>query len=226
MTTRMSIALGVLVAVLVVALDTAAFAPAQVSAQTATPTATPASAMSGTLPRAGGTGLGVWQGGRAEDVPAAAASLGCRLLALWLINNGEFVGFVYGAPNFVNAPFRVAYPSVVPAGAVIVVCGAGDDPASTPKPAAPPTPSVSAAVKESMLIIGYIYQRHLELPVGSSITWRNMDNIQHTVTADDGSFNSGAIPPSKDFTFTFAGPGTFAYRCTIYPQMRESVVIR
>ena len=77
-----------------------------------------------------------------------------------------------------------------------------------------------------MLIVGFIFQRHFELPVGSNITWRNIDGVQHTVTADDGNFDSGSITPGRDFSFTFTKPGTFAYRCTIHTFMRESVVIR
>ncbi len=234
MTNRLSIAFGVLVAVLVAALGTFAVTPSPVAAQTATatstatatPTGTPGPAISGTLPRNGGTGLGVWTGGRVEDVPGASAALGCRLLALWLINNGEFVGFVYGAPDAVNATFRATYPSLVPAGAVIVVCGAGSAPAIAATATPTPIPSTAAGVKESMLIVGFIFQRHFELPVGSNITWRNIDGVQHTVTADDGNFDSGSITPGRDFSFTFTKPGTFAYRCTIHTFMRESVVIR
>lgn len=50
--------------------------------------------------------------------------------------------------------------------------------------------------------------------------------MPHTVTADDGSFDSGTLVGGQSFTFTFTKPGTFAYRCTIHSQMRESVIIR
>lgn len=179
-----SIAAAALIATIVAALGLLGPRPTPIAAQTASPTPTPA--LVGTLPRAGGVGLAVWQGGRPEDLPAPATVLGCRLQALWLIRSGEFIGFVYGAPDFVNAPFRTAYPGPIPAGAIIVSCAAGGVPATaTPAPTPVPTPVAGALppVKESMLIIGFLFQRHLELPVGSSVTWANSGGSTRRVDA-------------------------------------------
>jgi plastocyanin len=59
--------------------------------------------------------------------------------------------------------------------------------------------------------------------VGSEVTWTNADPAQHTVTATDGSFDSGPIAPNGDFSVTFDQVGTFAYRCEIHPTMEGSV---
>jgi plastocyanin len=39
---------------------------------------------------------------------------------------------------------------------------------------------------------------------------------QHTITADDGSFDSGILNPGDTFSLTFDTPGTSAYYCQIH----------
>jgi plastocyanin len=65
--------------------------------------------------------------------------------------------------------------------------------------------------------------RDLQALVGQPVTWANQDVVAHTVTADDGSFDSGSISPSSSYEHTFDRPGTYAYHCTIHAQMRGVV---
>src|SRR5918993_4687968 len=60
---------------------------------------------------------------------------------------------------------------------------------------------------------------------GSTITWTNNGALPHTVTADDGSFDSGVLNPGDSFTVTFGGQGTVTYHCAIHPEMRGSVTV-
>ena len=48
---------------------------------------------------------------------------------------------------------------------------------------------------------------------GQSIEWSNDGNSPHTVTADDGSFDSGNLAPDATFTTAFDQPGVYAYFC-------------
>jgi len=66
----------------------------------------------------------------------------------------------------------------------------------------------------------------IEITAGSSITWTNNDPLVHTVTADDGSFDSGNIDPTKTFSHTFAQPGEYAVHCTPHPFMKAVIVVR
>lgn len=91
--------------------------------------------LSGSLPRGGGFGLAVWGGGTMDDLAVAAAAQGCTLSALWVIDSGAFVGFVWRAPDVVNQPWTSKFPSGPPTGAVIAVCG-GVSAASVPVPPA------------------------------------------------------------------------------------------
>jgi plastocyanin len=53
----------------------------------------------------------------------------------------------------------------------------------------------------------------IHVPAGGSVTWTNSDPVAHTVTADDGSFDSGLIDPSGTVSIEFDTPGTFQYYC-------------
>jgi plastocyanin len=58
--------------------------------------------------------------------------------------------------------------------------------------------------------------------LGETVTWKNIGNSQHTVTAEklpDGSqpFASAPIAPESTFIQTFTEPGSYAYFCSIHP---------
>jgi plastocyanin len=62
---------------------------------------------------------------------------------------------------------------------------------------------------------------------GDTIQWSNTSLRVHTVTANDGSFDSGDLPPaSGSFTLTFGQPGIYAYHCQIHPSMTGEVDVR
>jgi len=65
----------------------------------------------------------------------------------------------------------------------------------------------------------------LEIAAGTTVTWTNNDGANHTVTADDGSFDSGSFGSGATFSFTFDTPGTFTYHCDIHSNMTGSVVV-
>ena len=53
----------------------------------------------------------------------------------------------------------------------------------------------------------------LTIPVGTTVNWVNDEQAKHTVSADDGSFDSGDQELSVRYTFTFTEPGTYRYFC-------------
>lgn len=60
---------------------------------------------------------------------------------------------------------------------------------------------------------------------GTTVTWTQQDEDQHTVTANDGSFASSPLITGKTFTHTFTAPGTYQYHCAIHPFMHGTVVV-
>jgi plastocyanin len=53
----------------------------------------------------------------------------------------------------------------------------------------------------------------VHIPAGGMVLWSNTSILGHTVTADDGSFDSGNLDPGATYTMTFDTPGTYAFYC-------------
>jgi plastocyanin len=66
----------------------------------------------------------------------------------------------------------------------------------------------------------------LTVKAGTTITWNNNDNIAHTVTADDKSFDSGSLAAGKTFVKTFSTAGSFAYHCNFHSGMKGTIVVQ
>lgn len=65
----------------------------------------------------------------------------------------------------------------------------------------------------------------LTVSAGTTVMWTNNDSAPHTVTADDGSFDSGNIATGGTYSHKFTAAGTFAYHCTIHPGMKASIKV-
>ena len=67
----------------------------------------------------------------------------------------------------------------------------------------------------------------LTVPVGTTVTWTNRDDIPHTVvsTDDPRAFKSKVLDTDEKFSFTFGKAGTFAYFCSFHPKMTGKVVV-
>jgi len=65
----------------------------------------------------------------------------------------------------------------------------------------------------------------LRIKKGESVTWKNSDDIDHTVDAEDGSFSSGTIKSGKSYSHTFKKAGKYAYSCKLHPRMKGTIVV-
>jgi plastocyanin len=65
----------------------------------------------------------------------------------------------------------------------------------------------------------------ITVPVGTTLTWTNRDDIPHTVVSDDKKFKSKALDTDEKFSFTFTEPGTYSYFCSIHPKMVAKVIV-
>jgi plastocyanin len=66
----------------------------------------------------------------------------------------------------------------------------------------------------------------ITVPVGTTVTWTNRDDIPHTVVSTDGVFKSKALDTDDKFSFVFSKPGTYSYFCSIHPKMTGQVVVQ
>jgi len=70
--------------------------------------------------------------------------------------------------------------------------------------------------------------KSITVKAGDTVLWKNESNMTHSVTdepalavtAQDAAlppnakeFNSGLLPPGKDYSYTFTVPGTYRYFC-------------
>lgn len=65
----------------------------------------------------------------------------------------------------------------------------------------------------------------LTVPVGTTVTWTNRDDIPHTVVSIDKLFKSKVLDTDEKFSFTFSKAGTYPYFCSIHPKMTGKVVV-
>ena len=72
---------------------------------------------------------------------------------------------------------------------------------------------------------GVFNKDSLQVAIGDAVIWMNDDNIAHTVTADDGSFDSGNIAAGASYTLTFSTLGTFYYHCKDHIAMKGVIKV-
>jgi plastocyanin len=65
----------------------------------------------------------------------------------------------------------------------------------------------------------------LSVPSGQVVTVVNDDTTAHTVTARDGSFDSGDLAPGKSYTFTAGAAGQHPFICNIHQYMTGTLRI-
>jgi len=121
--------------------------------------------------------------------------------------------------------FRV--PAPLAAFAIIAIAGVaacgktgtGDLNSVTP---AVVQPAATAAVS----ISGFAFHPvTLKIKVGTTVKWTNRQNIDHTVTANGGAFNSGHLAPGHSFSHKFTRAGKFPYHCMIHTFMKATVIV-
>jgi len=84
----------------------------------------------------------------------------------------------------------------------------------------------SASSAEAQVVMKAISFQPAELTVqaGATVEWKNEDIVSHTVTANDGSFDSGLIQPGSTWKMTIKNAGTLEYHCRPHPNMIAKVI--
>jgi len=91
--------------------------------------------------------------------------------------------------------------------------------------AADMAPTADAA--HEVVILSYKFGPDvLTVPVGTTVTWTNKDEVPHTVSSSDKRFTSSpALDTGDYYSYTFTTPGTYAYFCTLHPFMVGKVIV-
>ena len=85
--------------------------------------------------------------------------------------------------------------------------------------------AVRAATHVVSITDGAFSPATLTIAAGDTVTWRNDDDRPHTVTAGDGSFDSGNLDPGQTFTMTFASARSVGYVCAYHDDMRAALTV-
>jgi plastocyanin len=97
------------------------------------------------------------------------------------------------------------------------------------KPATAPraAPKARAAGSQTVPIKGFAFKpATVTVNVGDTVTWTNQDTAPHTATASDGSFDTGSLSKGASGSHKFSQAGSFAYICSIHPNMKGTVVVK
>jgi plastocyanin len=109
----------------------------------------------------------------------------------------------------------VALPVLI---AMVLLAAASSSVAANAQPSA-----ATAGVKIDNFVFG---PQTLTVPVGTTVTWTNSDDIPHTSVSTEGVFKSKVLDTDEKFSYTFTKAGTYPYYCTIHPKMTGKVVVQ
>ena len=117
---------------------------------------------------------------------------------------------------------RVLFVSILGAALFAGACGSSSP---APAPSGPAT-TVTIPSGASALTVTAYNPNPVNVTVGTTVRWSNSDSTLHNATADGGMFSSGNLNGGSTFDFKFQTAGTFAYHCTLHPNMVGTVVVQ
>ena len=126
---------------------------------------------------------------------------------------------VAATPEPTERPTRVPLPTLAPEAVVSRI--SRQTPQPLPRPTLPGQPQVE--------VVDYGFSPgQLEVHVGATVTFVNQGSDGHDVTGGGpgGDWRSGPLAPGERYARAFGLAGTYAYVCTIHPEMRGSVVVQ
>ena len=87
-------------------------------------------------------------------------------------------------------------------------------------------PALAQAAEMTVKIANFTFDPSpLTVPVGTTVTWVNDDDIPHLVAEKNGAFRSPALDTGDKFSEVFSTAGTVEYFCAIHPHMVGKIVV-
>jgi plastocyanin len=68
--------------------------------------------------------------------------------------------------------------------------------------------------------------KEVTVPVGTTVTWTNHDDVPHVVASDDQFKKSAALDTDESFSHTFTTAGNYTYFCSIHPHMIGKIIVK
>jgi len=113
---------------------------------------------------------------------------------------------------------------------VLAACGGSGNSSSggdcNVKGAGSGTAVATVSVNSDPVTVGAYAPKAITINAGQSIEWDWQDQeAPHSVTADDGSFDSCLQNAGSKFVVAFTNPGNVTYHCTIHAQMIGTISV-
>ena len=86
----------------------------------------------------------------------------------------------------------------------------------------------SSVATDAVSISNFTFSpKAITIKKGTTVARTNHDSVAHTVVETDGKRgpNSQSIDSGKFYSFTYNNAGTFAYQCSIHPEMTGTVTV-
>ena len=84
---------------------------------------------------------------------------------------------------------------------------------------------VRAAETTNVMIDNFTFEpAQLTVKVGITVTWKNRDDIPHTVVSA-GKFRSKTMDTEDSYSFTFTAAGDYKYFCSLHPHMTGTIKV-
>ena len=98
--------------------------------------------------------------------------------------------------------------------------------AGAPAPLPAPVSAAPGAVPAAIEIQDFSFGESRTVAAGAVVQVSNADAAAHTLTAEDGAFDTGSVGTGTTVSFTApATPGTYEFFCEIHPSMTGSLVV-
>lgn len=92
-------------------------------------------------------------------------------------------------------------------------------PSPSPTPQPTPTPFPVTIDKDGF------HPPNIRIAPAMSVTWTNVDTVQHTATAADGTWDTGPIDRGHSATLQFFQVGKWEYVCGFKPMLRAMLTV-
>jgi len=93
-----------------------------------------------------------------------------------------------------------------------------------PTPAPPPPSSVVTINVVGVNGAQSFSPNPATVPAGQMVVWRNVDSVTHRVVLNNGSLDTGNLPPGASSQPMSINAGDGAYFCSLHPSMVGTIV--
>jgi len=109
---------------------------------------------------------------------------------------------------------------------ILLTAGCGKNGYGSSKGTNPPPPGNTPP--NTVVIANFAFSpASLTVSVGDTVTWRNDDNVGHTVTSDSGSeLGSALLSHGQTYQHVFTTTGTYPYHCNVHTTMRGTITVQ